>query len=69
MIIREMVAASFLPDTTGPYLALLIAGFALGGYGHLAKLRWLVVFGILLILAATVLFQIAIQTLPNPPGF
>ena len=69
MIIRPMVAASFLPDTTGPYLALLIVGFVVGGYGHLAKMRWLVIFGILLVLAATVMFQIALQTLPNPPGF
>jgi hypothetical protein len=64
-----MVTASLLPDTTGPYLVLLGIGFAVGAYGHLAKLRWLVVFGILLILAATVLFQVALQTLPNPPGF
>ena len=61
--------ASFLPGSTGPYLALLIAGFVVGAYGHVAKLRWLVVFGILLILAATVMFQVALQTLPNPPGF
>jgi hypothetical protein len=64
-----MLAASLLPDTTGPYLVLLGIGFAVGGYGHLAKLRWLVIVGILLILAATVLFQVALRTLPNPPGF
>jgi hypothetical protein len=64
-----MVAASFLPVTTAPYLVVLILGFVIGAYGHLAKLRWLVVFGILLILAATVTFQIAVRTLPNPPGF
>jgi hypothetical protein len=64
-----VLAASVLPESTGPYLVLLIVGFAVGGYGHIAKLRWLVIFGILLILAATVMFQIALQTLPNPPGF
>ena len=64
-----MLAASFLPESTGPYLVLLVAGFAIGGYGHVAKLRWLVIFGILLILTATVMFQIALRTLPNPPGF
>ena len=63
------MAASLLPDTTAPYLVLLIIGFVVRGYGHLARTRWLVVFGILLILAATVMFQIALQTLPNPPGF
>jgi hypothetical protein len=61
--------ASFLPDTTTPYLVLLGIGFLVGGYGHLAKLRWLIVFGILIILAAVVSFQIAVQTLPKPPGF
>ena len=69
MIIRAMVAASFLPVTTGPYLVVLILGFVIGAYGHVAKLRWLVVFGILLIVAATVTFQIALRTLPSPPGF
>jgi len=29
----------------------------------------ILLFGILLVLAATVMFQIALQTLPNPPGF
>lgn len=61
--------ASFLPDTTEPYLILLGIGFLVGGYGHLAKWRWLVVFGILIILAAVISFQVAIQTLPSPPGF
>jgi hypothetical protein len=69
MIIPPLVAASFLPDTTAPYLVLLIIGFVVGGYGQLARMRWLVVFGILLILAAIVTFQIALQTLPKPPGF
>ena len=64
-----MLATSFLPNTTAPYLVLLIIGFVVGGYGHLVRARWLVVFGILLILAATLMFQIALKTLPNPPGF
>lgn len=64
-----MVAASFLPDTTGPYLVLLGIGFLVGAYGHLAKLRWLVIFGILIILAAVISFQVAVRTLPAPPGF
>jgi hypothetical protein len=69
MIIRPVLAASFLPSSTGPYLVLLIIGFLVGGYGHLAHFRWLVVAGILIIVAAAVLFQIALRTLPNPPGF
>jgi len=69
MIILRVVAASFLPNTTGPYLVLLGIGFAVGAYGHLAKSRWVVIFGILIILAAVVSFQIAVKTLPSPPGF
>ncbi len=64
-----MVVASFLPDTTTPYLVLLGIGFLVGGYGGLAKLRWLVIFGILIILAAVISFQVAVRTLPSPPGF
>jgi len=64
-----LTVASFLPDTTGPYLILLGIGFLVGGYGHLAKMRWLVIFGILIILASVVSFQIAVRTLPSPPGF
>ncbi len=64
-----MVVAAFLPDTTTPYLILLGIGFLVGAYGHLAKLRWLVIFGILIILAAVVSFQVAVRTLPTPPGF
>jgi hypothetical protein len=69
MIIPRMLVASFLPDTTGPYLILLGIGFLVGAYGHLAKLRWLIIFGILIILAAVVSFQVAVKTLPSPPGF
>jgi hypothetical protein len=54
----------------GPYLIVLIAGFAAGAYGHAAKARWLVAIGILLIIAAIVLFQLEIRNEPDnpPPG-
>jgi hypothetical protein len=64
-----MLTASFLPSSTGPYLVLLIIGFVVGAYGHLARFRWLIIAGILLIVAAAVLFQIALKTLSSPPGF
>jgi hypothetical protein len=64
-----MELATFLPSDTGPYLVLLGIGFAVGGYGHLARFRWVVIAGILIILAAAVAFQVAIQVLPSPPGF
>jgi hypothetical protein len=47
------------------------AGFLIGTFGHLARSRWLVVLGILLIFLATLLFPIAINLFeeqPEPPG-
>ncbi|MFN2612896.1 MAG: hypothetical protein ABR536_05955 [Solirubrobacterales bacterium] len=64
-----MELATFLPSDTGPYLVLLGIGFVVGGYGHLARFRWLVIAGILIILSAAIAFQLAIQVLPSPPGF
>jgi hypothetical protein len=63
-----MELATFLPSDAAPYLVLLGIGFVVGGYGHLARFRWLVVAGILIILAAALAFQLAIQVLPSPPG-
>lgn len=64
-----MALASFLPGETGPYLILMAIGFLVGGYGQLARFRWLVIAGILIIITAAFLFQAALQVLPSPPGF
>jgi hypothetical protein len=64
-----MELASFLPRETGPYLALMIIGFVVGAYGHAGRFPWLVAAGILIVLAAAVAFQVAIQVLPEPPGY
>jgi hypothetical protein len=40
----------------GPYVAGLIAGFALGGFGHLIKSTPTIVAGIILIVIVTALF-------------
>jgi hypothetical protein len=60
--------ADFLPRTIGPYVSLMMAGFLLGIFGHLAKSRWLVAIGVLMIFLATVVFPLArIATEENPP--
>jgi hypothetical protein len=62
---------AMVPDEMGPYVALLLAGFAVGVVGHLFRLRWLVAVGILMIFLATFLLPVAINILeddPNPPG-
>jgi hypothetical protein len=60
--------ADFLPRSTGPYVSLMIAGFFVAVFGHLAKSRWLVAIGVLMISLATVIFPLArIATEENPP--
>ena len=64
-------AGAALPDTIEPYLALMLGGFFVAIYGHLANLRWLVAIGIIMILLATLLFPLALQFFadePPPPG-
>jgi hypothetical protein len=53
-----------------PYLVVLAIGFAVGAYGHAAKSRVLIALGILLIIAAVVLFQLEVRNEPDnpPPG-
>ena len=50
-----------LPDSLGPYAVLLAIGFLVGWYGQGAKSNWLIAFGIVLILAAIGLLQLAIH--------
>ena len=64
-------AGAALPDTIEPYLALMLGGFVIAIYGHLAKARWLVAIGIIMIMLATLLFPLALQFFadePPPPG-
>ncbi len=64
-------AGALLPETIEPYLALMVGGFLVAIYGHLARLRWLVAIGIIMVLLATLLFPLALQFFaeePPPPG-
>ena len=38
--------AALLPHSPGPYIALMLAGFAIGILGHLTSARWLVAAGV-----------------------
>ena len=51
--------AALLAQSPGPYIALLLAGFAIGSVGHLFKVRWLVAAGIALIVIGALLLPIA----------
>jgi hypothetical protein len=64
-------AGALLPDSIGPYLALMGGGFGVAIFGHLAGSRWLVTLGVIMILLATLLFPLALQFFgeePPPPG-
>jgi hypothetical protein len=41
--------AALLPQSVTPYVLLMLAGFGVGIFGHLAGARWLVAAGIALI--------------------
>jgi hypothetical protein len=66
-----MPVAGILPQTTGPYVALMILGFAVGILGHLSRSRWLVTAGIIIIFLAALAFPLALNLQsdkPDPPG-
>ncbi len=60
-----------LPNALAPYAVLLAIGFLVGWYGHGARSNWLIAFGIVVILAAIGLLQVAIATHDGraPTGF
>jgi hypothetical protein len=61
--------AALLPHSPGPYIALMLAGFAIGILGHLSRTRWLVAAGIALIFLGAFLFPLAanLTTDDRPP--
>jgi hypothetical protein len=66
-----MPVAGILPETVGPYVSLMMVGFAIGVLGHLARSRWLVAVGIILVFLAAAAFPLALNVFsdkPDPPG-
>jgi hypothetical protein len=66
-----MATAGILPHTIGPYVSLMIAGFAIGIFGHMFRSRWLVAIGILLIFLAALALPLALNVTtekPDAPG-
>jgi hypothetical protein len=66
MIIGRVLAlalplATLLPQSAGPYIALMLAGFAIGILGHLTRERWLVAAGVILIFFGAFLFPLALD--------
>jgi hypothetical protein len=60
--------AALLTHSPGPYIALMLAGFAIGIFGHLTKIRLLVAVGVALIFLGALLFPlVANLTTENRP--
>ena len=59
--------ASLLPHSAGPYIALVLIGFATGIAGHLTTSRWLVIAGIVLIFLGAFLFPLALNLTESTP--
>jgi hypothetical protein len=61
--------AALLPHSPGPYIALMLAGFAIGILGHLTGARWLVGAGIALIFLGALLLPFVVNvTTENKPA-
>lgn len=60
--------ATLLPHSPGPYIALILIGFAIGILGHLSGARLLVAVGVALIFLGALLFPLVLNvTTENPP--
>ena len=53
--------AALLPESIGPYIALVLCGFAVGILGHLSSSRALVAAGVILIALGAFLFPLALD--------
>jgi len=62
--------AGLLPHSIGPYVALVLCGFAIGVLGHLSSSRALVAAGVILIALGAFLFPLALDltTDKDPPA-
>jgi hypothetical protein len=61
--------AALLPHSPTPYIALMLAGFAIGVLGHLTRARWLIAAGVILIFLGALLFPLLanVTTEDRPP--
>jgi hypothetical protein len=60
--------ADLFPHSPGPYIALMLAGFAIGILGHVFRVKWMVIAGVTLIFLGALLFPLAANlTTDNRP--
>jgi hypothetical protein len=66
-----LLLAEILPHTTGPYVAMMVAGFAIAIFGHMSRSKWLVTVGIVVIFLAAAVLPLALNLFsetPESPG-
>lgn len=69
MLALAIPLAELFPRSPGPYIALMLIGFAVGILGHLSRTRVLVAVGIILIFLGALLFPLAANlTTENRPA-
>jgi hypothetical protein len=57
--------ADLFPHSPGPYIALMLAGFAIGILGHVFRVRAMVIAGVTLIFLGALLFPLAANLTTN----
>lgn len=59
--------ATLLSQSAGPYIGMVLAGFAVGILGHFSSSRWLVALGVALIFLGAFLFPLAVNLTESTP--
>ncbi len=69
MLDLPLPLAELFPHSPGPYIALMLAGFAIGILGHVFRVRWMIAAGVMLIFLGALLFPLAanLTTENRPP--
>jgi hypothetical protein len=59
--------ATLLPHSIGPYIAVMLSGFAIGILGHMSRSRWLILAGVILVFLGAFLFPLALNISTETP--
>jgi hypothetical protein len=59
--------AALLPHSIGPYIAVMLSGFAIGILGHLSSSRALVLAGVILVFLGSFLLPVALNVSTKTP--
>ncbi len=59
--------ATLLPHSIGPYIAVMLSGFAIGILGHMTRAKWLIAAGVILIFLGAFLFPVALNISTQTP--